>query len=435
MDKTVIQKLIQQYKRRSVAVSAVFMVAAFLCVLLMESPLKYVAGVALIAAGIGLSAKILNVSALLFDRCDAPLYYAVAQGLTKEISPERQALVAEYIGDYTAAISLLRRQTDSTNITLLKGVYLSDMARCAFLAGDKEQCAQLLAKYEALPLKHYDKLQQAYAAFYRAYLSGDYQMAKAQLIVIDKLTKRPHNATRCQLLYLHGITDYASGETEKAVAAFREIADRFPKMYFATAADSYLDSIKNNTPLVLHAQPAPEPLPTDTAEPARHGAKKPLIALAIILICLIGIPAAVTATASAPTPEEAIAKTAEAEGIRILNTIPIDDACFVCLCTDKDGTLGEAYLKRNGDKYLCGIANLDDTTLLALDADSPRAKMHATGKTCDIVFFWTPDSAHCPKGYDKVSVDSNGRTLWFCYQIQEARQHFSNIYMLLPENE
>ena len=224
MDTAQINKLIMKIKRKSTFISVAMVLVALLFILIMESPIKYFLSILTIIVGLAVIMKVQNPSYILFDQCDPKLYYAVVQGVTKQVPLDKQAIVSEFIGDYSSAIQILSSLLEQTKNDYSKLAYLSDLARNAFLAGDYQLCKKYVADFNLLlGNKKVNEFIIKRNDFFASYIDGDYQKAKNLLVEIDTLVKRQKNSFKCKILFCNALTDYSMNNFDLSLAEFQEI--------------------------------------------------------------------------------------------------------------------------------------------------------------------------------------------------------------------
>lgn len=166
-------------------------ITAFLFILIWNHLLSIFFSILTIIIGLAVIMKVQNPSYILFDQCDPQLYYAVAQGVTKQVPLDKQAIVSEFIGDYSSAIQILSSLLEQTKNDYSKLAYLSDLARNAFFAGDYQLCQKYIADFNLLlGNKKVNEFIIKRNDFFASYIDGDYQKAKNLLAEIDTLVKR-----------------------------------------------------------------------------------------------------------------------------------------------------------------------------------------------------------------------------------------------------
>ncbi|MGN0533609.1 MAG: tol-pal system YbgF family protein [Eubacterium sp.] len=433
MNKDEINKIVKRTNFKGRAVSISTLIIAFALIIFAESPIKYIVGFFIIIAGVFLRIKIQDVSYLLFDRCNPQMYYAAAQGILKQVPVDKQALTAEFIGDYSSAIKILNSIIENTKSSASKLFYISETARNAFLAGDYELCKRCIADFNQLSKgKRINEFVKKRNDFYLLYINGDFKGAKEILAKIDKIPKKQKNSFICNMMYLNAVTDYSMNNYESAKEEFEKIVNSFPHMYLAQASKKYISSITNNTPVEIN-QPLVVELPKSAQMPlvTKKDILKSVIGILIIFACIIVVPAVINMQSFADTPNKAIEKYDEAEVLSIDYTLEIDDNHIVCIYENSDELLGVAYLEINDNKYQCKIANCDDYALTSNDRDSHPSAMHSSGISSEIIYKWISDKENTPDGYNTVALNQNDKTVYFCYKINPPERYYSSLYKLV----
>ncbi len=430
MDRNEIHKLIKKTKRKSRLISIILILAAFAILFLLESPIKYFIAVMLILINIILTIKIQNVSYLLYDQCNPQLYYAVTQGLTKEVPPNMQAVVAEFIGDYSSAIQIYNTMLAKSKNELIKLTHITDITRNAFFDGDYDLCKKSITDFnELIKGKKIDVITTKRNEFYLSYINGDYQKAKELLNEFNRIVKNQKNSFKCSMLYYNALVDYAMNNFDLAEKEFQDVTEQYPNMYLSAVSKNYIDSIRNHTPLEVIRYNSSE-LPESAV--IKKVAKKDIliivISLFVILGCIIGLPTALNFETAADTPSKAIEKYDDYPITSIMQTIPIDSKHIVAIYENADELLGVAYLQIKGEKYICKIANMDDYPLIDDDENNHPAKMHISGVSSEIVYKCLYDKSKAPADYKSVPIAQNGKTLYFCYKINPPQRYFTNLY-------
>lgn len=433
MNTAQINKLIKKIKRKSTFISVAMVLVALLFILIMESPIKYFLSILTIIIGVAVIMKVQNPSYILFDQCDPQLYYAVVQGVTKQVPLDKQAIVSEFIGDYSSAIQILSSLFEQTKNDYSKLTYLSDLARNAFFAGDYQLCQKCIADFKMLSRDK--KINQLFIKrndFFSAYINGDFKMAKDTLAEINVMAKKQKNSFKCNMLFYNALTDYSMNNFDLSVAEFQEIINRFPNMYLATASTAYINGIKNNTPVEI-SNPVTTEIPQSATlqKASKKDIIKVIICLIIILGCVIGVPTAINMEYTADTPTLAIEKYDDMDIISSIEyTIEIDDSHIVCIYKNTDDLLGVAYIQAKNEKYKCMIANCDSYILIDDDSNKKPSKMHCSGESSEIVYKWLYDKANAPDDYKIVPLKQNNNTIYFCYKINPPSRYYSNFYGL-----
>ncbi len=428
MDTKKANEIIKQKKKRSHISTVIVVIIAFVFAIFIQSPIKYFLVAALIIAGLITFTKIRDTARILYEDCNPQLYYAVEQGLNKQVPELRQIHVAEFIGDYSSAIQLSQNMLQKTKIQILRMGYIAEITHSAFMAGDYELCKNSISDYKSTASGRKDGVVVKRDEFYSAYIDGNYSLSKQLLGEMSALVKQKTNSFDCMMLYYGALTDYALNDFEAASTQFKELAERFPNMHLATVAKAYLNGIENNEAVaVLPPKAADLPPSAEMTTIQKKDIFKMIFLLAGIFACVFIAPKLLGISNSADTPLQAIQKYEDVQATEINYTLQIDEKYSVCIFSSDD-SLGVAYLKTIGSKYLCKIAASDSELLTDNEFDYIPSKMHSAGKSSEIVYLWVYNENEVPQGYDFVPIQAKGKNLIFCYKLREPRQYYFNSY-------
>lgn len=433
MDKNEIKKIINKTKRKSAFISGIMIILVLFTIVMIDSPIKYLIAVLFVIVGVSIILKIYSVSYLLFDECNPQLYYAVEQGIVKQVPLDKQMIVSEFIGDYSSAIQIANSLIADSKNTNVKATYISAISRSAFLAGDYELCKSSIDNFNKVTsnIKNNNvifKLENVRNNFFLAYINGDYESAKRLLAQMNALAKRQRNSFKCTMLYYNATVDYALGRFEEATAEFSQITAQFPNMHLATMSQKYLDS-KENAISIEHTPIKAVELPQTAKieKLSRRDWAKAIIAILVVLSIIMSAPAIINMQYKGDTALSAIQKDNETDIISIEKTIDIDDNHIVCIFKNADGVLGVAYLEIKNEAYYCYIQQ-DFEYLMFEENDESLSKMHTSGKSQEIVFKWVFDKNLVDEKFTCIELTQNDKPIYFCYYLKPEKRYFANSY-------
>lgn len=433
MDKNEIKKIVNKTKRKSIFVTVIMIILFLGTIVMIDSPIKYLIAVLFVIVGVGITLKINSVSYLLFDECNPQLYYAVEQGIVKQVPLDKQINVSEFIGDYSSAVKIAKSLVADTKSANVKATYIAAISRSAFLSGDYELCKSSIDDFNKVTsnIKNKNiifKLENVRNNFFLAYINGDYESAKRLLAQLNDLAKKQKNSFKCTMLYYNATVDYALGRFEEATAEFSQITAQFPNMHLATMSQKYLDSKENAIP--IEYTPIKEVELPNTAKiekVSKRDFAKAIIAIMVVFSIIMSAPAIINMQYKGNTALSAIQKDNETDIISIEKTIDIDDKHIVCIFKNADGILGVAYLEIKNEDYYCYIQQTFEY-LLSEENDECLSKMHTSGKSQEIVFKWLFDKNLVDEQFTCVELTQNNKPIYFCYYLTPERKYFTNSF-------
>lgn len=427
IDENRLRKIINTVNKRMKLTIGITIVAVLAVLFVMELPIKYLVALLFVIAGLGFLLKAINVSYLLFDECNPQLYYAAVQGISKQVPLDKQMLVAEFIGDYSSAIAIAKHIVENNKNARVKATYVACVSRIAFFAGDYELCKKSVDDYYALTKgKSTFEIDNKRNELYIAYINGDYEKAKELLAEINAKVKKQKNSFKCNMLYYNAIVDYSLNSFDEANREFNEIIEKYPNMYLASVAQKYIASIENGTGIEPQQLSEAElPQSAKTEKPSRKELIKAIGAVVLLIALIIGAPLAINSQYVGATPISAIQKQSDTCIKAIKENIKVDDEHIVCVFEEENGVLGVAYLEKKGEKYSCAV----EQGFEYLDDKQP-SKMHASGKSREIVFKWAYDKQSVDEAYTIVELELNDKPIYFCYKLKPEKRYFSNLYCI-----
>ena len=433
MNKNEIRKIISKTKRKSSFVSIIMIILALGTIVMIDSPIKYLIATLFVIVGVGIILKIYSVSYLLFDECNPQLYYAVEQGIVKQVPLDKQMIVSEFIGDYSSAIQIANSLVADAKSANVKATYIAAISRNAFLAGDYELCKSSIDTFNKVTgtIKKSNiifKLENVRNDFFLAYINGDYESAKGLLAQLNTLARKQKNSFKCTILYYNATVDYALGRFEEAKAEFSQIIAQFPNMHFATMSQNYLDSKENAVP-IEHTQIKEVELPPTTRieKASKRDWAKVIIAILVVFSIIFVAPKIINMQYKGDTALSAIQKDNESDIVSIEKTIEVDDSHIVCIFKNADDVLGVAYLEKKNENYYCYIQQ-DFEYLMFEENDDCLSKMHTSGKSQEIVFKWVFDKKFVDEQFTCIELTMNKKPVYFCYYLTPEKQYFANSY-------
>lgn len=365
-----------------------------------------------------------NFGSILADECNPQLYFAVITRLSKNVSPINQALVAEFIGDYSSAFAIYENIYQIQKNKKAKLVCLDGMIRTLFMAESYDQCLQ---KIEEFKLFDNEKFRDKYKSktirhdFYVAYIKGNYQLASECLNAFETEEKKKSNSFYCAVSYYRALIEYKIGNLENAKLMFATIIQKYPHMAHSVRSKEYLNLIENGTPLsVIQVQRVELPPLAQPKKLTKRDILKLVLLLLFILGCAIGVVAMNSATKQ-ETPKAAIESYESSTIASVCTILQPDEGHIVCAYKDELDEICLAYLNIKDNKYIC------EMTAHGVSYDEDFSKMHIKGKCSEIRYKFQKNNKNIPKGYKCDYVDNN---LYIIYKFGTQKQYYGNLYAL-----
>lgn len=426
MDKNQVKSIIKSIKEKVIIVSIFSFAIISALLFLIEYPIKYVLAATVFIIGLTVISKKLNAKYLLYDECNPQLYYAVVSGTLKQVPIDMQAVVAEFIGDYSSAVQISGSLSANSKSSLVKLNSLINISRNAFLAGDYGLCLKALDEFNIQAHgRKINRYQLVRNEFYKAYINGDFAKAKDLLTELKNSVKKTRKSFDCQMLYYNAIVNRSLGDIQTANAQFESIISDFPNMYLAEKAKRYLNgSADEINELQINET---EALLPKLSKQNKKDLIKGIICIAVLIVCVAAGIGSISNNAQ-DTPEQAIEEYDNIAVSSIKGSIKVDNEHTVVLYENDEKSLGVAYLIIKDDKYICKIANCDNYN--ENYSESNWAKMHVSGKTSEILYKWLSSSEEAPEDFEIIAIEYNNKTVYFCYKFNAAQRYYSDLYSI-----
>ncbi len=194
----------------------------------------------------------------LFDNLDAERYRAVILNCDFFLRHGLRVISASYFaGDYRSVVSFCTQKLNDKKCKKHRFTYLCWLAKVYYEVGDLEKLRAVVDKFEfeTESLADGDKIRRKLSVmgFFRNYLDGNYETCfeHYETRFNDQQLAQPDmRIALMQCHFNHAVINYRLGYYETAKTHFKTVVDIVPKLYLATSAARYLESIDNGTPYV-----------------------------------------------------------------------------------------------------------------------------------------------------------------------------------------
>lgn len=195
---------------------------------------------------------------ILYLQFDAPKYKEVI--FSKGLKPNflHQIQSALFNGEYQTVINICSVLVKGKSKSKYKISYISLMARAYYEMGDFTNLERMCDDFDyyfqdCKNNNSYFKLQQI-ISYYRSFISGDY---KKCILILDEIEKHKNynlpveKISKVFSTYNYGVVSYKIGDMDNALKYFNTVIETAPKLYSATLAQKYIDSINNSVEIKL----------------------------------------------------------------------------------------------------------------------------------------------------------------------------------------